>query len=76
MPRQGTHRNPYDANIIEFDILHHTLKMKYSGGGQQIFLDNLQRDYAAGLFQRIPSSEKHTLLRTKEGAIIGTYPSV
>jgi hypothetical protein len=75
MPRQGTQPNPYDAEIIRFeDVLHFTLRMEYSGNGQMIDLKDLQRDYDAGLFYRIPSSEKHTLLRTSEGSTIGTLP--
>jgi hypothetical protein len=45
--------------------------MEYSGIGKSIELDNLQREYDAGLFRRIPSSEKHTMLSLGDGTTIG-----
>jgi hypothetical protein len=46
--------------------------MNFSGTGQDIFnMEELEREYSEGLFRRIPSSEKQTLLRTEEGSTIG-----
>ena len=67
MPRQCSQPNPYGANILKFDITHHKLRKKISASGKSAYLDELRAEYAAGLFQRIPSSEKHTLLRTADG---------
>jgi hypothetical protein len=69
--------NPYGADVIEFKkITHYHLRMEHSGTGKSIDLDDLEMEYADRLFERIPSSEKHTLLRLGDGSTIGiiSYP--
>jgi hypothetical protein len=71
MPRQCSQPNPYGADIVKFKVAHHTLRKKNSASGKPAYLDNLQVEYAAGLFQRISSCEKRKLLRTADGSTIG-----
>jgi hypothetical protein len=73
MPRQCSQPNSYGADIVKFKVTHHTLRKKFSASGKPAYLDNLQAEYASGLFQRIMSSEKHTLLCTADSSTIGLY---
>jgi hypothetical protein len=64
--------NPHRADVIKFkEVTHYRLRMEHSGTGQSIDLDDLRNEYAAGLFRRIPSSEKHTMLTLADGSTIG-----
>jgi hypothetical protein len=73
MPCECSQPNPYGADIVWFKVTHHTLPKKFSASGKPAYLDKSQAEYAAGLFRRIPSSEKHTLLHTADGSTIGLY---
>jgi hypothetical protein len=77
MPRQPPQPNPYKANIITFkEITSFYLQMEFSGTGKPIKMKELEKEYADGLFRRIPYSERHTLLRLGDGTTIGIVPCI